>query len=305
MTVRLPLLVAALLTLAGCGALKQTLVERGIADRRDAAGLVAQEVTVDGRTVAYLERPGAEPALVLVHGFGASKDTWLGFAAAYPEGRRLLVPDLAGHGGSIRDSSATYDAERLTAEVGAFLGAVAPGTIDVAGNSLGGAVAAGLALMRPDRVRRLVLIDAAGVRGPEPTALDSLVAQGELPLVPTTRAEVDRLFDLVFANDPGIPGPARDVLAADYAGRAPFLRELFRRIAQQNDALQPRLGEIEQPTFVIWGAEDQVLSPSAVPIWEAGLPDATVRVLPDVGHAPQQGRPDLTARLVADFLGDA
>ncbi|MGB3544447.1 alpha/beta fold hydrolase, partial [Rubrivirga sp.] len=100
------------LALSGCGAVKEALVEAGIEDRRSDAGLEARTVEVDGRSVAYLERPGPEPALVLVHGFGASKDTWLGFAAAYPEGRRLLAPDLAGHGGSVRDSSVAYDGER-------------------------------------------------------------------------------------------------------------------------------------------------------------------------------------------------
>ena len=302
MPLRLPLLAVALTLLGGCGGLKESLVERAIADRRAEAGLETRDVTVDGRTVAYLERPGVEPALVLVHGFGASKDAWLAFARAYPEGRRLLAPDLAGHGGSVRDSSVAYDTERLADEVGAWLDAVAPGDVFVAGNSLGGAVAARLALERPDRVRRLVLMDAAGVRGPEPSALDSALARGEMPLIPTTRAAYDRFVDLAFEGDPGIPGPARDVLAADAARRAPFLRDLFRRIAAESDALRPRLGEIEQPALVIWGAEDRILSPSAVPLWEAGLPDATAVVLPDVGHAPMQERPAETARLVTDFL---
>ncbi|PAP78284.1 alpha/beta fold hydrolase [Rubrivirga marina] len=302
MPLRLPLLAVALVFLGGCGGLKESLVERGIADRRAEAGLETREVVVSERPVAYLERPGAEPALVLVHGFGASKDAWLAFARAYPEGRRLLAPDLAGHGGSVRDSSVAYDADRLADEVGAWLDAVAPGDVHVAGNSLGGAVAARLALAGPDRVRRLVLIDAAGVRGPEPTALDSALARGEVPLIPTTRAEYDRFLALAFEGDPGIPGPARDVLAADVARRAPFLRDLFRQIATESDAIRPRLGEIEQPTLVIWGAEDRILSPSAVPLWEDGLPDATTAVLPGVGHAPMQERPAETARLVTDFL---
>lgn len=291
-----------LVALGGCGLLRSTLVDAVVADRRADAGLETREVVVDGRPVAYLERPGAEPALVLVHGFGASKDAWLAFADAFPEGRRLLAPDLAGHGGSIRDTTVAYDTERLVAEAGAWLDVVAPGPVDLAGNSLGGAVAAGLALRRPDRVRRLVLIDAAGVRGTEPTALDSALARGEMPLVPTTRAAYDRFLDLAFVGDPGIPGPARDVLAADTAERAPFLRALFRRIAVDGDALRPLLGQIRQPTLILWGAGDRVLSPSAVPLWEAGLPDARAVVLPSVGHAPMQERPAETARLLTDFL---
>lgn len=299
---RLPLFAVVLVVLAGCGGLKESLVERGIADRRAEAGFEPREVVVNGRPVAYLERPGSGPALVLVHGFGASKDAWLRFAAAYPGGRRLLAPDLAGHGGSARDSSVAYDTERLADEARAWLDAVAPGAVDLVGNSLGGAVAARLALRRPERIRRLVLMDPAGVRGPEPTAVDSALARGEVLLVPTTRAELDWLFDAIFVADPEIPGPARDVLAADYARRAPFLRDLLGTVAQEVDALRPRLGEIEPPTLVIWGAEDRIISPSAVPIWEAGLPDGEAIVLPGVGHAPMQERPAETTRLVTDFL---
>ena len=302
MHARLPFFAVLVVALAGCGAVKASLVASALADRRADAGLDPREATVDGRTVTYLERPGAEPAIVLVHGFGASKDAWLRFAAEVPEGRRLLAPDLAGHGGSARDTAVAYDTARLADEVGAWLDAVAAGPVDVVGNSLGGAVAARLALARPDRVRRLVLMDAAGVRGPEPTALDSALARGEMPLIPTTRAAYDRFLDLAFEGDPGIPGPARDVLAADVAERAPFLRGLFERVAAESDALRPRLGEIRQPTLVIWGAEDRILSPSAVPTWEAGLPDAQTVVVPGVGHAPMQERPAETARLVTDFL---
>ncbi|MEM0961748.1 MAG: alpha/beta fold hydrolase, partial [Bacteroidota bacterium] len=207
---RVFLLVVAVVA-AGCGNVKESLVERAIADLREEAGLVERTTVLDGRTVAYLERPGAEPTVVLVHGFGAQKDAWIRFAEAYPEGQRLVVPDLAGHGDSVRDPDATYDTQRLTAELSALLDVVAPDRIDVAGNSLGGAIAARLALVRP-QVRRLVLLDPAGVRGPTPTPLDTLLAQGESALVPTTRAEFDRLVDLAFVSDPEIPGIARDVL---------------------------------------------------------------------------------------------
>jgi len=300
---RLPaVLVLLLVALVGCGGLKTSLVESAIAGRRADAGLETREVAVGGRTVAYLERPGGEPALVLVHGFGASKDAWLALADALPTGQRLLVPDLAGHGGSIRDSSAAYDTGRLAAEVGAWLDAVAPGPVDVAGNSLGGAVAVRLALERPGRVRRLVLLDAAGVRGPTPTGLDSAFARGAVPLIPTTRAAYDEFVALTFSGDAGIPGPARDVFAADIARGEPFLRDLLRAIGDEGDALRPLLGDVRQPTLVVWGGEDRILSPSAVPIWQAGLPDARAVVLPGVGHAPMQERPAETARLLTDFL---
>ena len=289
------------LAASGCGAVQEAAVDTVVASRRAEAGLDARETTVDGRRVAYLERRGTEPALVLVHGFGAEKDGWLAFVEALPAGRRVLVPDLPGHGGS-QAGPGVYGAFRLTDEVAAWLAAVTDRPADLVGNSLGGLVATLVASREPDGVRRLVLMDPAGVAAPQPSGLDSLLAAGVNPLVPTTRAEYDRLLDLVFAGDPEIPGPARDVLARQARDRAPFLRGLFDNIQGDEGDLRAVLPTVRQPTLVIWGAADRVLSPSAAPLWGELLPDARVVVLPGVGHAPMMEAPEETARLVADFL---
>ncbi len=291
----------ALVLLTGCQSVKEIAVDTVVAGRRDTAGLELRSATVDGRRVAYLERPGRGPALVLLHGFAAQKDAWLDFADALPRGRRLLIPDLPGHG----DSGAgpgDYGARRLADEVGAWLAATANGPADLAGNSLGGLVATLVAAERPGLVRRLVLMDPAGVPAPRRSGLDSLLATGQNPLIPTTRADYDRLVTFVFARDPGIPGPARDVLAAETRERAPFLRALFANLQGATGDLRPILPAVQQPTLVIWGERDRVLDPSAAPLWIGALPDARLALLPGVGHAPMMEAPDDTARLTSDFL---
>lgn len=298
------LLPTLLLALSACAPVKRAAVDTVIASRRADAGFETRSVDVDGRRVAYLERPGAEPALVMLHGFGAQKDVWLGLTADLPRGRRLLAPDLSGHGDSDRGPG-PYDAPRLAEEAGAWLDAVAPGPVVLAGNSLGGELAARLALRRPDATRALVLLDPAGVASPEPAALrDSLLA-GTNPLIPTTRAEFDRLVAFAYERDPGIPGPARDVLAADGARRAPFLRLLFAALQAEPGGLADRLSEIRAPALVIWGAEDRVLDPSAAAVWAERLGEAKLVVLPGVGHVPMMEAPEATAELVGSFLGRA
>ena len=290
-----------LLVLTGCQTAKELAVETVVAGRRDAAGLVERDATVDGRRVAYLERPGRGPALVLLHGFGAQKDAWLDFADALPRDRRLLIPDLPGHGGS-EAGAGEYDARRLADDVGAWLAATAAGPVDLAGNSLGGLIATLIAAERPERVRRLVLMDPAGVPAPRRSGLDSLLASGTNPLIPTTRADYDRLVSFVFADDPGIPGPARDVLAAETRERAPFLRALFANLQGAQGDVRPILPSVRQPVLVIWGARDRVLDPSAAPLWIDALPNGRLVMLPDVGHAPMMEAPDDTARLTSTFL---
>ena len=289
------LVLVALVVLSGCAGLKRQLVQSGIEDRRADAGLTQETVTVDGLEVAYLERPGHGPTAVLVHGFGASKDGWLAFAAALPDSFRVLIPDLPGHGDSGADPARAYNASRFASAVEAWLDRVAPGPVHVAGNSLGGEVAALLALERPQQVQSLTLFAPAGVASPVPSTQDSLAQQGDYVLIPTDREELDRLYGLVFAEDPEIPGPARDVFAEQAAARAPFLRTVLAELAGERDLLRPCLPEIRQPTLVVWGEEDRILDPSAAPVWKGALPDGEVLLLPGVGHVPQMEQPEAMA----------
>lgn len=291
-----------LLVLAGCLPVQRALVDRAVAERRGAARLTERTIRVHGLPVAYLERPGTEPALVLVHGFGAEKDGWLGLVGALRGGRRILALDLAGHGDSPAEPGARYDPRRYAADVTAFLGAVGARRVDLGGNSMGGLVAALVALEHPERVRSLVLMDPAGVPSPTPSGLDSLVAGGTNPLIPTTRAEYDRLLAFVFARPSELPGTARAVLADRAARRAPFLRDLFATLRTEPTSLLPRLPKIPAPTLLLWGGADRVLDVSAAPLWTGALPDARLVVLDGVGHAPMMEAPGETARLVDDFL---
>ena len=172
---------------------------------------------------------------------------------------------------------------------------MAPGAVHVAGNSLGGEVAALLALDRPEQVQTLTLFAPAGVASPVPSTQDSLAQRGKFVLIPTSRAELDRLYSLVFAVDPEIPGAARDVLAEGAARRAPFLRTLLAELARDRDLLRPRLSEIRQPTLLVWGEEDRILDPSAAAAWAAGLADVETVLLPGVGHAPMMEQPEAMA----------
>ena len=296
------LLLLALLALAGCQSLGETVVAGVVAARRSEAGLSERTVTVEGRSVAYLERAGSEPALVLVHGFGAQKDAWLDLVDALPVGRRVLVPDLAGHGDTPAEPGARYDGPRYAADLVAWLEAVTDGPADLAGNSMGGLVVTLVALDHPQAVRSLVLLDPAGIPSPVPSGLDSLVATGANPLIPTTRAEYDRLLAFAFARPPDLPGLARDVLAADARPRAPFLRRLFEALGDTPGDLRARLPGLDRPVLLLWGTQDRVLDPSAAPLWDAAMPRSRYVRLPGVGHAPMMEAPETTARLMSGFL---
>src|SRR5690606_9202341 len=118
------------------------------------------------------------PAVLLVHGFSDEGSTWAGVAWGLRRGHRVIVPDLPGHGRSGPDTP-PLDYEALVDALVEVIDRLAPHTaLTVVGNSLGGGLALRLGLDRPDRIRRIVAVNSAGLRNELPREL----------LLPRTRA---------------------------------------------------------------------------------------------------------------------
>lgn len=299
----LPFLLA--LLAGGCAPLQGMLYRTGLAHERARADLRWMTVNLGGRTVHYLEREGDGPAaepLVLLHGFGGSKDHWVRFVRHLPGGYRVLAPDLPGHGDNARDTTVTYSISYLTDAVTAFLDRTSPGPVHLAGNSLGGRIAVEVALERPERIRSLALFDPAGVPSPEPSTLDSLLSEGENLLIPTTPSEYARFTALAFGDTPpSLPWPAEAVVARQYRRRAPFYRRVWDDLGAHFD-LSRRLPALAVPTLLLWGEADEILDVTAADEWARLVPSIEVERWPGVGHAPMLERPEASAARYARFV---
>src|SRR5215472_14417123 len=121
---------------------------------------------IDGRRLRYLELGGGDGIpVLLLHGFGADLNTWMFTQPALAEGRRVIALDLPGHGGSSKEAGAG-DVESLSKIAESALDALGIERVHLVGHSMGGAVAASLAVHGPERIASLTLIAAAGL-GPE------------------------------------------------------------------------------------------------------------------------------------------
>ncbi|OUC82108.1 alpha/beta fold hydrolase [Streptosporangium minutum] len=120
------------------------------------------QVLSDGSCIRWVEIPGVEPALVFVHGLGASSAPYFAPATAHPAlaGRRTLMIDMLGFGISDRPAGLAYTLEEHADALAAALDQAAVGAADVVAHSMGGAVAVTLATRHPHLVGRLVLVDA-------------------------------------------------------------------------------------------------------------------------------------------------
>jgi pimeloyl-ACP methyl ester carboxylesterase len=261
--------------------------------------------------ISYADRGSGEPAILLVHGLGAQWRVWLPAIGPLSERRRVIAPDLPGFGDSAMPNG-RMSVEGLADAMEELCERLDLGPIVAVGNSLGGAVMAQLALARPDRVERLVLVNAVGI---VPTAREWAVT---LPFIwagamlgqqvsaarrqiasrrGLRRAALWRLIheperlnaDIVYHGILQPPGPgARDAIAAG--------------IAHLNDDWEERLKQIDCPTLVIWGKDDLLLPTRHAERWARLIPDSKLITFDRTGHLPMIEQPDRFISAMLEFI---
>ena len=256
-----------------------------------------------GVRIRYFEG-GEGPPLLLVHGYGGSAWNFSELAPLLAGGRRLVIPDLPGHGGSSPLPAAPNLAAYADPLAGLF-----DGEVDVVGHSFGGAVALRLAARRPGLVRRIVLAAAAGISSHTRAAefflsFFGIVQPGRLAgRRPEVIARSLRLRRLVFPHF-----SVSDPLSLTERAVAGLLRgpTLHTDVLSAANALvredpRPTLHAVTCPVLCLWGAQD-----AQVPLDDAfqyaRRLRAQLRVLADTGHLLIAERPEACADAIETFL---
>ena len=280
-------------------------VDRARRRLRAEAGLARRQLALpDGREVVYLDTETDKPPLVLVHGIGASKDHWPHLARRLADRVRVVAPDLPGFGESdvAGDLSMVGQGEAVVA----FLDALGLDRVHLAGSSMGGRVVAELAHRHAGRLRSLWLLDPAGAQGEAPgEMIEGLFAGEGVPLFARTPEEYEASIAFTMRQPPDIPRPALRVLAAESAAVYDHNTDVFAAMSWEmavGPTTEDLLRDVAVPTLVTWGEDDRVLHPSGAATIAAAMPDATVRLMPGVGHLPMMEAPDATARDWLAFL---
>jgi len=264
----------------------------------DAEAANSREVEAAGLRLRYLELgEGLGVPVLLLHGFGADLNTWMFTQPALAEGRRVIALDLPGHGGSAKNVSAG-DAESLTGVVGAALDALSVERVHLIGHSMGGAVAALLALRRGERVASLTLIASAGL-GAEINAafIDGFVRASR-------RREATEVLNLLV-YDPALVSRTmvEDVLRYK---RLDGVTAALTRIAEacfadgrQSLDIAAEIAALPLPVQIIWGREDRIIPVSHAEALAARLP---VHIFEQAGHLPHMEQAGEVNRLIKRFI---
>ena len=255
-----------------------------------------------GHLTAYQD-VGSGPAIVLLHGLGATGESYDAIVDALAPRYRLIVPDLLGNGRSAKPVM-DYTPAALAEHVLELLAAVQAGPVQaVVGHSLGACVAVELASRVGDQAA-LCLIDPPPPEGSRAAAVLARLAGSPRfadlgsALLPT-RALAKLWLSYLFAD----PQRLDDRIIDRYAQAA-----ASRGYAAATVSSIRGLGKLELPdaarrsALLVWGAEDPLFPPTGAQAWLARLPRASLTVLPACGHCPLEEAPGAVAAALSVFL---
>nr|WP_275585461.1 alpha/beta fold hydrolase [Blastococcus saxobsidens] len=233
--------------------------------------------------------------MVYLHGAG-DLGGWLPALGALATGHRVLRPDHPGFNRSGDDPTVTSVGD-LARRYPAILDALGVDHFSLVGTSLGGWLAAELALLAPERVEHLVLVDPAGLPADRPIPDMFRTPPGELLALLCGDADslaAGRARAAAVQADPAlVERRTRNTATAARLAGEPYMHD---------PGLGPRLSGLRVPTLVVWGALDGLFPVDLAQQWLRALPSARLHVVEGAGHLPPADRPEEFVRVVRDFL---
>jgi len=255
-------------------------------------------VRVLGRRLHYVES-GEGEAVILLHGLGGSKIGWSGNLRALSRGRRVLALDQIGFGLSEKPRI-DYTSGALVEHLLEFLRHLGIERASLVGNSMGGEVALRLALARPEKVSRLVLVASGGLRyddGDEEGGADP-----SPPSIDGMREFLASLF-----HDRGLVTEDLVRLAFDNHeayGDAETIRSFQRRRLLEAPLEDADLGAIRAPALIVWGRQDRLTPLSLGERLRKAIVSSRLVVFEECGHLPQIEKSSEFNEVVSAFLSE-
>ena len=267
-----------------------------------AAEVVEKWVTLYGVKIYYQEA-GQGPAVILLHGLGGDSTNWASTIGPLSEHFRVIVPDQVGFGKSEKPFI-SYRVGTYVDFLDALYKELKIERASLVGNSLGGWISAAFALAHPDKVDRLILVDAAGFALPK----DPAAAAVARSLNTSTRQGVRDILPLVFYNT--------QLYASDAAVDMFFTRKMksgdgytveqvVESVIRGEDVLDSKLSAVKSPTLIVWGREDKLTPLAGGERFKKEIAGSQLAVIDKCGHVPQIEKAAEFNGIILGFLNGA
>ena len=264
-----------------------------------ASAQTSKETTVFGQKIHYVEA-GSGPTVILLHGLGGSSEVWQFNLTALAEKYHVVVPDQIGFGKSDKPL-VNYRIRTYVDFLDQFCKQLKIERASLVGNSMGGWIATAFTAAFPDRVDKLVLVDAAGYAPPKDIDTRTFYA-----LNPTTREGTRVLLGKVFYNklfqtDAAVEQAIASRLAA---GDGYTINRITESIIRGEDFLDDAVKTIKRPTLIIWGRQDGLVPLAEGEHFNKDIAGSKLVVIDQCGHMPQIEKPAEFNAAVLKFLGE-
>jgi len=272
----------------------------------------SQEISTNGVTI-HTRVGGAGPAVMLLHGYGETGDMWVPLAVDLARDHTVIVPDLRGLGHSSRPSDG-FDKKTQAGDVAGVLSALRIERIDLVTHDIGNMVGFAFAAQHPERISRLVLIDAPlpGVGPWEEILKNPLLwhfrfggPDMERLVAGRERIYLDRFWNEFSAEPSRFSEAAREHYAELYALPGAMRAGFAQFAAFDQDAIDNRAflakGKLTMPVLAVGGEKSFGTMMATVMRFAAG--DVQEAIVPDSGHWIMEENPQSTIQIVRSFLG--
>ena len=304
-----PTIVAGIMICGSLPAIRLDIPRQVVA--RKYSNAASRFISLEGGVVVHYRDQGVRdaPILLLLHGSNSSLHTWEPWVARLGQHFRTITVDLPGHGLTGANRSGNYGREEMVGFVHEFLRTLGVQRFALAGNSMGGGIAAEYAEQYPGEISALILIDSLGI---------PLNRQRNLPLgfriirTPIIRQitryvtprfliadSVRHMFvDKALVSDRMIDR-YYELLLCDGNRKATIAR--FSAVSNDTQ-VEAKLSTIKAPTLILWGEEDSLVPVVYGHEFQTRIQGAKLIVYPNVGHIPMEEIPTRSAEDVTLFL---
>ena len=265
-------------------------------------------IDIDGVSVHYIMEGRMDDSLpiVFIHGTSASLHTWDTLSSLLKTNKKIIRLDLPAFGLTGPNRLNQYDFNFYNQFLDEFLLKLNVTKCIVAGNSLGGSIAWNYAIASPDKVKQLILLDASGYpkkdeKGSLGFKLAAIPVLNQAlkhisPISLIRKSLEDAFYDKSLVTEKMVQ-QYHDMLLRE--GNRAAVLELFQH-PMKTDAT--KIKTITQPTLIIWGKEDQLISYKNAALFKQDIRNSQILVLDKVGHIPMEEAPNQEATAILKFI---
>ena len=262
-------------------------------------------IGVKGFNIRYKESQNKAAAshVLFIHGIGSSSDRWLDIPDALSRYFHTVAVDLVGFGGSDKPATMDYTLKNLAEFILEFMEKVKidDGRTTIVGHSLGGYVAAEVAMQKRDVVEKLVLVDSSGMLEKPTPLLEEYLDAAMDPSYDKVRKVFEQMTAYPFAVLPVLVDlfvKRMEMPGAKHAFKSAFADSTRNRIDMAR--LEQKMGDV--PALIIWGSADRVIPVEHSGLFKQALKNSSLEIMENMGHAPFAEKPAVVCEMLHSFL---